>query len=455
MAGVMLVCMGVTRLGKLIHFVPYPVTTGFTAGIAVTIATIALNDFFGLGIENLTGHFPEKAAAIIGRLSSMKTHETLVGVATLVTIFALPKIAPKIPGPVAGIAVGTLLSWLFAKNGTPVETLFSRFSYATPAGEVLRGIPPYPPVLHLPGGDDSLFRIPDYQEFMTLLLPAFVIASLAALESLLSATVADSIARTKHDPDAELSGIGIANIFFRPCGRRSRDGRVGAHRREHPRRRENAGGRHYPCRAAAVLYGHAVGLYQPYTDGGIGGVADICRMAHWPQFIRIVHLAPRSDIFVLVTCFLLTVLIDMVAGVTIGMVMASLLFMARVADTTHLHISHPGKPDIAHGKLPKGVMIYRVEGPLFFGSIDKMLEGADAIEDDIKKLVIDLMHVPMIDMTGMMGMKTFLLTVAQADREVTICGHKDVTSRIRRKIADMPFARHVHMMNSVEAALKA
>ncbi len=179
------------------------------------------------------------------------------------------------------------------------------------------------------------------------------------------------------------------------------------------------------------------------------------RMAHWPQFIRIVHLAPRSDIFVLVTCFLLTVLIDMVAGVTIGMVMASLLFMARVADTTHLHISHPGKPDIAHGKLPKGVMIYRVEGPLFFGSIDKMLEGADAIEDDIKKLVIDLMHVPMIDMTGMMGMKTFLLTVAQADREVTICGHKDVTSRIRRKIADMPFARHVHMMNSVEAALKA
>ena len=305
--------------------------------------------------------------------------------------------------------------------------------------------------------DDETTHGPRGCEPSTPGAPAGHPPALNEIGALLSATVADSLTRTRHDPNAELCGIGIANVF---SGLVAGIPATGALARTAAN--IHAGGR---TPVAAIIHALLILVYMVTLANYISHIPMAAlaalliyvawRMAHWSQFIRIVQLAPRSDIFVLLTCFALTVCIDMVAGVGVGMVMASLLFMARVADTTHLHISHPGKPDIAHGKLPKGVMIYRVEGPLFFGSIDKMLEGADAIESDIQKLIIDLMHVPMIDMTGMIGMKTFLSSVAEAGREVTICGHKDVTSRIRRKIAGMPFARHVHMMNSVEAALKS
>jgi SulP family sulfate permease len=129
--------------------------------------------------------------------------------------------------------------------------------------------------------------------------------------------------------------------------------------------------------------------------------------------------------------------------------------MKRISDLSYLHVSTSEKPDVTHGKVPKGSMIYRFEGPLFFGSINKQLEGADYIEPDIKKLVIDLTHVPMIDVTGMLGMKTFLMSVIHDGREVYLCGERDVTGKIRKKIAGEPFARYVHVKHTVPEALKA
>lgn len=456
LAGIFLILMGVARAGKLIHFVPYPVTTGFTAGIAVTIATLALNDFLGLGIAKLSGHYVEKAATIWHALPGFTPQEALIGFATIVTIFALPKITTRIPGPVGGILLGTAISFALVKMGYSVDTLNTRFSYVAPDGTTLPGIPPYAPSFSLPGSGD-LFAIPDFKELQTLLMPALVIAALGALESLLSATVADSMARTRHDPNAELNGIGIANIF---SGLASGIPATGALAR-------TAANIHAGAKTpfAAIIHALLILLYTVTLASYISYIPMAAlaalllsvawRMSHVHQFVRIMQLAPRSDVIVLLTCFVLTVLIDMVAGVSVGMVMASLLFMTRVADATQLHVSQPGKADIAHGELPAGVMVYRIEGPLFFGSVDKMIAGADLISQDIRKLVIDLTHVPMIDMTGMMGMKTFLESVASETREVVVCGHENVTGRIRRKIAGAPYTAHVHTDETVAAALKS
>lgn len=457
MAGMMLVAMGSFRLGKLIHYVPYPVVTGFTAGIAVTIGTLALNDFLGLGIEHLSGHFVDKAAVIIQSLPYMRGSELIVGMITLITILYLPRLTTKIPSPAAGIALGTLAAWLMARYGFEVETLNTRFSYLDDAGLSHHGIQPYPPKLHLPGSGDELFAIPSYDEFQTLFSSAMVVAALAALESLLSATVADSMARTHHDPNAELNGIGFANIF---CGLAAGVPATGAIAR-------TAANIHAGCKTPVAAASHALFIllyvvtlapwisYIPMAALAALLITVAWRMSHFHQFVRIVRIAPRSDTVVLLSCFFLTVFIDMVAGVAVGMVMAALLFMKRISDFTNLHVSTSEKPDITHGKLKPGTMIYRIEGPLFFGSINKTLEGADYIEDDIKKLIVDLTHVPMIDVTGMLGMKTFLMSVIHDGREVYLCGERDVTGRIRRKIAGEPFARHVHIMHTVHEALKA
>jgi sulfate permease, SulP family len=456
-AGFILILMGSFRLGRLIDYVPYPVVTGFTAGIAVTIGTLALNDFFGLGIAELKGSFIEKAVTIVENLPAAKAPDLIVGMATLLSIFFLPRLTARVPAPAAGIAIGALVSFVLSHYGADVDTLNTRFSYVTPEGLTMPGIQPYPPVLHLPGGGDPLLAWPDYTEFKVLFRSALVIAALAALESLLSATVADSMARTHHDPNAELNGIGIANIFSGLAGGIPATGAIA---------RTSANihsGAKTPV--AAIIHALLILLYVmtlaeyisyiPMAALAALLISVAWRMSHAWQFVRIIRIAPRSDTVVLVTCFLLTVLIDMVAGVTVGMVMAALLFMKRIADFTNLHVSTHDTPDRAHGRLPKGVMVYRIEGPLFFGSINKTLEGADYIAPDVKKLILDLSQVPLIDVTGMMGIKTFLMSAAQDEREIFICGARAVTDRISQKIAGLPLARRVQILPTVQDALNA
>jgi SulP family sulfate permease len=455
MAGILLLAMGLARLGSLIHFVPYPVTTGFTAGIAVTIATLALNDFLGLGIERLSGHYLEKAATIAQSLPGLQVPDLVVGMATLLTIFLFPRLTARIPAPVVGIALGTLLSWLFARSGMPVDTLNSRYSYLSPDGATHAGIPPYPPSFHMLGGE-GLFKVPTLAEFHTLLLPAFVIAALGALETLLSATVADSMARTRHNPNAELAGLGVANVV---SGLATGIPATGAIAR-------TAANIHAGAKTPIASVVHALFIllymvtlaryisYIPMAALAALLISVAWRMSHAAQFVRIVRFAPRSDVAVLLTCFALTVLIDMVAGVSVGMIMACLLFMARAADSTHMHISTAEKPDVAHGSLPRDVMVYRVEGPLFFGSVDKVLGGGDFIGAEVRKLVVDLTHVPMIDMSGMVGMKTFLQAAARGGRDILVCGPQAVTGRILRKIAGDPVSAQVRVTATLREALE-
>jgi len=432
MAGGLLIALGMLRLGKFVNYVPYPVVTGFTAGIAVTIATLALNDFFGLGIAQLEGDYIDKVRTIIEHMPGLRWQDLAVGFATMSGLIFTPRLTPKIPPAVAGIVLGIVVAWLLQRAGVPVDTLFTRFSYTAADGSLQQGIPPYAPTLHMPG-EGGLFSLPDRAALQSLVMPALVIAALAALESLLSATVADGLARTRHDPNAELNGIGIANIFSGLAAGIPATGAIA-------RTAANiqAGGK-TPLASvfhALFLLVYVLTLASYISHIPMASLAALLlgvawRMSHVQQCLMILRLAPRSDKVVLLTCFTLTVFVDMVAGITIGMIIASLLFMRRIAVLTDISL-HTSESD---DSLPDNVLVYRIDGPLFFGTIGKTLESSIATPPETeKKIVVDLTHVPMIDMTGMMAMAVFLDSLARSGHDIVICGKPHVSDMILRKL---------------------
>jgi len=440
------------RLGKFVNYVPYPVVTGFTAGIAVTIGTLALNDFFGLGLGQLEGHYIDKLAAITAQLPHFRWPDLAVGLVTLAGLTFTPRLFPRLPAAVVGISLGVGCAWVLQQSGFAVDTLLSRFSYTDAAGQTQAGIPPYAPSLHLPG-DGKLFAIPDYAEFKSLLMPALVIAALAALESLLSATVADGIARTRHDPNAELNGIGLANIF---SGLAAGIPATGAIARTAANIQAGAKSPLSSVFHAVFLLLYVLTLAPYISHIPMAALAALLlgvawRMSHAPQFMMILRLAPRSDSVVLMTCFLLTVFIDMVAGITVGMVMASLLFMRRVAVLTDISVHTSDSDD----NLPPHVLVYRIDGPLFFGTIGKTLESSLAAPQTTeRKIVVDLTHVPMIDMTGMMAMTVFLSSLAADGRDITVCGKTHVTDKILLKLRGSPAEGRVHIVHRLKEAYR-
>lgn len=452
MAGAALIALGMLRLGKFVNYVPYPVVTGFTAGIAVTIGTLALNDFFGLGLGQLEGHYINKLAAITAQLPHFRWPDLAVGLVTLAGLTFTPRLFPRLPAAVVGISLGVGCAWVLQQSGFAVDTLLSRFSYTDAAGQTQAGIPPYAPSLHLPG-DGKLFAIPDYAEFKSLLMPALVIAALAALESLLSATVADGIARTRHDPNAELNGIGLANIF---SGLAAGIPATGAIARTAANIQAGAKSPLSSVFHAVFLLLYVLTLAPYISHIPMAALAALLlgvawRMSHAPQFMMILRLAPRSDSVVLMTCFLLTVFIDMVAGITVGMVMASLLFMRRVAVLTDISVHTSDSDD----NLPPHVLVYRIDGPLFFGTIGKTLESSLAAPQTTeRKIVVDLTHVPMIDMTGMMAMTVFLSSLAADGRDITVCGKTHVTDKILLKLRGSPAEGRVHIVHRLKEAYR-
>lgn len=458
LAGVMLLMMGMARFGKLIHYVPYPVIMGFTAGIAVVIGTLALDNFLGLGIGTLQGDYLEKLLTIITHLPSLKPQEAVVGAITLLTIIYFPRLKTKAPSPIVGIALGTVLALIFNKYGFPVDTLYTEFSYESANGVLKHGIQPYAPTLHLPVFDPgSLFSIPDYAEFKQLLGPAMVVAALAALESLLAATVADTIAGTKHNPNAELNGIGIANIF---SGLAAGIPATGALARTATNIHAGA-----KTPMAAIFHSLFILLYVVTLARWISYIpmsalaalllTTAYRMSHIRQFMRTIDIAPKGDVIVLLGCFLMTVFIDMVAGVTVGMILATLLFMKHISESTRSRVTSPqqGTDRRSHRrKLPPDAMIYHIEGPLFFGSVDHALEQAEVIDKHVKKLILDVTRVPLIDMTGMVAMQEFLSVVACEGCEVVICGDKKITRKIMQKISGIPAAKYARAASSIDEA---
>lgn len=447
LAGALLIALGIARLGRYINYVPYPVTTGFTSGIAVVIATLALNDFLGLHIEALQGDYLHKVVLIAQAIPTLYWPEALVGIVSLAVMASSGRILPKVPSPVVGIAAGTVLAYLLQGSGFDIATIGNRFSYALPHGGTGQGIPPFLPSFHLPGLDGSaLFALPSLAELKALAVPALVIAALGALESLLSAAVADGMAGSKHQPNAELVGVGIGNILSGLAAGIPATGAIA----------RTATNIHSGAKTPLASSFHALLImlyvlllaptmsYIPMAALAALLLTVAYRMSHWRQFRRTIEIAPKSDTIVLIACFGFTVFIDMVAGVTVGVVLACFLLMKRIAQLTHSQISHNSTGHhrkLRHLTLPDDVMVYHINGLIFFGTVENVLERVGFVQDDITKLIIDMENVPLIDMTGLVAMKAMILDLHRKNKAVILCGEREITDRILQKLP--PAARQI------------
>ena len=407
MAGIILVAMGVARFGRLIEFVPYPVTTGFTAGIAVVIAALQLKDFLGLNVTIHGEHFIDKMADLLPALPTAHGGDVLIGAVTLAVLILWPRLKIAIPGHLVALVVGTLLAFILAKlsAGFEVVTIGSRFSYEID-GVTGSGIPALPPLFVWP------WELPDANghpiglslALLRELLPAaFTVAMLGAIESLLCAVVADGLAGTKHNPNSELVAQGLGNIiapFFGGITATAAIARTAANIR--------AGARspvasivHAVTVLIAVVVLADVMAYVP-----MAALAALLLMVAWnmsdaKHFVRVVRIAPRSDVAVLLTCFILTVLFDMVLAVGVGMVLAAVLFIKRMADLTGVQLVQ--NEQRAHTDLPPEVAIYDINGPLFFGAAERAMSALARTNHKIRVVIVDMADVPVIDMTGIVA----------------------------------------------------
>lgn len=451
MAGIMLVMLAWARLGRFVSFVPYPVTTGFTAGIAVVLGTLSLNDLLGLGIDKLDGSYVAKLWLIIERLPSLHWPDAAVGLLSLAVMFNGRKIARRIPSAILGIAAGMALAFAFGNYGLEVATIGSRFSYDA-GGITGQGIPPFAPALHWPGGE-GLLAWPTYQELRVLIMPAVVIAALAALESLLAATVADGLSRTRHDPNAELAAIGVGNIL---SGMAQGIPATGAIARTTTSIKSGARTPLASSMHAALILLYVLALapfisLMPMASLAALLVLTAYNMSHYRQFLRILKLAPRQDIIVLLACFGLTVFIDMVAGVTVGIMLAVLLFIQRISSIAEAHVEEGHTSGGA--PLPANVLLYRIAGPLFFATVERVLDRTAFLRQRIDTLIIDMQQVPLIDMTGLVAMKNLLLSDALAGRRVILCARPEIAKQIMQKLSMEPHSLDVQTAGGVEEAL--
>lgn len=453
LAGLFLIGFAVAHLGRLINYVPFPVTTGFTAGIAVVLATLSLNDFLGLGLVGLQGEYIDKATRIITALPDLNWSETAVGMVTLLSVIYAPRfLGKKVPGAIIGVGLGTALALILGD----VETIGTRFNYIDTLGNTVAGIPPYLPSFHLPGGDDALWAFPTAAEWRVLLAPALTIAILAALESLLAATVADSLSDGKrHNPNSELNGIGIANIA---SGLAMGIPATGAIART--AMNINAGAK---TPLAAVYHALFILLYLWLFIGLINHIpmASLAalllftayRMSHVHQFVNTLRVAPRSDVWVMLTCFGLTVLMDMVAGVTVGMVLASLLVIKRVTEMTHVELETPEHKKHHKTALPDGVVIYHLQGPLFFATVEKALDAEPAYFADVHTLILDMERVDFVDMSGLVALYSMLRSMTDMGKRVILCSTPEVAVYIRKHHVSLHLAETPEVVETVEDAL--
>ncbi|MCB1042474.1 MAG: STAS domain-containing protein [Acidobacteria bacterium] len=390
MAGVMLILFGAFKFGGLIKFIPFPVTTGFTTGIAVVIFSTQVRDLFGLDIEHVPAEFIPKWRALVGHFSTLDATTTLLGLSTIVIVVVCRTYWPKLPAMLIGMLATTTVAVAFDLN---VATIGSRF------GELPRS---------LPG-----LSMPDFawDQLPKLVNPAFTIALLAAIESLLSATVADGMIGGRHRPNIELIGQGVANIASVLFGGIPATGAIArtATNVKSGARTPVAGMIHALVLLILLL------LVGPWAKliplSALAGILVVVayNMSERHHFVAMLR-GPRSDAFVLVLTFMLTVLVDLTVAVEVGVVLASLLFIRRMAEISHVNMitrelrgdqSFVEDPQaLALKEVPPDVEVFEVNGPFFFGMIDTFKNAMRTIEKPPRVLIVRIRNVPAVDGTA-------------------------------------------------------
>jgi SulP family sulfate permease len=412
-AGAILVAMGLARMGRFIQFIPYPVTSGFTAGIATVIASLQLKDLLGLTLPRNPEHFLEKIAVMFRARGTASGWELLIGGVTLAILVYLPRVTRRVPAPLVALPAAAILALALghAVPGLHVATIASRF-HTMIGGRLIAGIPQLPPSPLLPwqmpgpGGERLVLNMETVRD---LLSGAFAIAMLGAIESLLSAVVADGMARTKHDPDAELISLGLGNLVVPFFGGIPATGAIArtATNIKAGARSPIAAMTHALTVLAAVLILAPLLGYLPMASLAALLLLVAWNMSDIKHCLHTVRVAPKSDVAVLLTCYGLTVGFDMVVGVSVGMVLAAFLFMGRMAEVTQARISAGPHPDIP-GPVPPGVIIYEISGPLFFGAAQKAMAALEIVAGETKAVILLMDEVHAMDATGLVALESAL-----------------------------------------------
>ena len=389
MAGVILFIMGAARLGTMIKFIPYPVTMGFTSGIAVLIFSTQIKDFFGLSIEKVPSDFIEKMRSLGEHAGTFQSSTIALAASSLAIILFWPKSwQRRVPGSIVALVLGTVAVVLFPS--LQVETIGSKFG----------GIPQALPHPHIPALS--------WENIQHLFQPATTIALLAAIESLLCAVVADGMIDDRHDSNQELMAQGIANIVSPLFGGIAATGAIArtATNIKCGARTPIAGVVHAVTLLVIILAAAPLAKFIPLATLSAVLVNVALNMGEWHNFSRLPKW-PRSDAVVFLTAFSLTVVVDLTVAVEIGMVLAAVLFIKRVSETTQItavdEISETEGPQhsLIGKEIPKGVMVYRIFGSFFFGAADKLETALKRSGQEPDVLILRMRKVLAMDATGL------------------------------------------------------
>lgn len=391
MAGIILCIMGLCHFGSLIKYIPYTITTGFTCGIAVTLFVGQIKDFLGLDMGAVPSEFVEKLGAYAANITSINPVTVAIGAVALVILILWPKVTDKLPGSLIAIIVTTAIIY-FAK--LPVNTIGSVY------GELSSAFPSF----HMPSFS--------YKLVQELISPAFTIAILAGIESLLSAVVSDGMIGDTHKSNAELIGQGLGNIFSGLFGGIPATGAIArtAANVRNGGRTPIAGITHCITLSIILVVLMPLASLIPMTTLAAVLLVVAWNMADWTSFFHLCKTAPKSDVIVLVATFFLTVFFDLVVAIEVGVVLAALLFMKRMAETADVTAwKYADEPDVAPGEaekmrdIPHSIRVFEISGPLFFAAADEIL--AITSDKSTKVIVIRMRSVPAIDASAMRSLR--------------------------------------------------
>lgn len=414
MAGAFLILFGVLRLGTIIKYIPYPIVVGFTSGIAVTIFTTQIKDLFGLTIDNVPSDFIEKWGAYITHFDTIDTWSAIVGVLSVAIIAVMPRINKKIPGSLIAIIIMTVAALLLKNYAgvTSIETIGDRFSVSNAI-----------PDAHVPAMT--------WETIKGLVAPALTIAVLGAIESLLSATVADGVIGDHHNSNTELIAQGVANLASPLFGGIPATGAIAR-----TMTNINNGGKtpiagiiHAVVLLLIFLFFMPLAQYIPMAC--LAGVLVVVSygMSGWRSFLTLMK-NPKSDVTVLLITFFLTIIFDLTVAIEVGLIIACLLFMKRMAETTDVKVvmdeiseeSDLSSGNLEHLTIPKGVEVYEINGPYFFGAGNRFEEIMASFGDRPKVRIIRMRKVPFVDSTGIHNL-TNLCTMSKSEGiEVVLSG---------------------------------
>ena len=443
MAGIILIIMGLLRFGSLIKYIPYTITTGFTAGVAIGIFAGQIKDFLGLSMESVPSEFIDKLIAYGRAIGTIDRDTVIVGVIALVILIVMPLISKVIPGSLVAIIVTTLIVEFSPLDTATIGSVYGELSSKIPAPSI-------------PAANFAMIK--------ELLPSAFTIAVLAAIESLLSCVVSDGMINSRHRSNMELIGQGIGNIASGLFGGIPATGAIA----RTAANVKNGGRTPVAGMVHALTLLLILKLFMPYAAlipmTTLAAILIIVayNMADWKEFASLCKHAPKSDVIVLLVTFFLTVIFDLVVAIEVGIVVASLLFIKRMSDTTSLRnwtyingYDDSTENDPMHiclKEVPEHTLVYEIDGPMFFGAADKFLEIS--VDKDIRVVILRMRSVPAIDITALHALEKVYASCEENDVTLVLSHVNEQPRHMMEKAGFIDKIGEQNLRENIDAALE-